>query len=85
MITVGHLSLIVHTLSRASGGVVFEIPALDPGFRIILVAYPSGGAVEHFLFELDDGVGTWISGMIRSPGILVPPKSSLMKTTCQSP
>ena len=72
--------------ARANGGVVFEIPALDPGFRIILVAFPTGGTVEHFLFGLDeDGVGTVITGTIRSPGILVPPKSSLVEATCQSP
>ena len=72
--------------SRANGGSVLEIPAQDPGFRIILVAYPSGGTVEHFLFGLDEnGVGTVIWGTIRSPGILVPPKSSLVKATCQSP
>ena len=72
--------------SRANGGTVFEISALDPGFRIILVAYPSGGTFEHYLFGLDeDGVGTVIWGTIRSPGILIPPKSSLVKAICQSP
>ena len=72
--------------ARARGAIVFEIPALDPGFRIILVAYPNGGTVEHFLFGLDeDGVGTVITGTIRSPGVLIPPKSSLVEVPCQSP
>ena len=72
--------------SRANGGLVLEIPALDPGFRIILVASPSGGTVEHYLFGLDEyGVGTVIWGTIRSPGMLIPPKSSLVQSTCQSP
>ena len=67
---------------RAAGATTMALPGA-PGFTLILVVYPAG-AVEHYLFRLDDkGRGSVVWGTSRSGGTIQ--KSSLMAAQCRTP
>src|SRR5262245_52156023 len=67
--------------SRADGFRILNLPGAEGGRLLLVGAHPSSGAMEHWLFSINErGEGVVVWGTIRSGANF--PKSSLMKADC---